>query len=360
MPDDATYRAVTRSAAYYDPALAAAGARVRRISWGAVFGGFIVALTTQVVLTVLGLGIGLATIEPASEGMPSGSALGMGALIWLIVSSLVALFAGGAVAGRLAGVPVRMDGALHGVLAWCLLTVLSLLMISTAAGRLLGMTSNLVSGAVSAVGQGVAAVVPDDLSGVRAAAGQLGVSNSEQIRREFRELLRQTGKPALQPGSLRESADQTAAAAQSAGERAATQPARADEEAERVLDTFLRQLSGTARQVDRQAVVNVLVARTDMSRTEAEQTVDNWVQTGRQAMAQVNQTVQDTGEYLADKAPVYAEKAASTASSAALWSFVAMLLGVLAAAGGGWLCVPRRLLTEQVAATPMSDRPART
>ena len=66
-----------------------------RVSWGSIFAGAIIALATQLVLTLVGMAIGLATVSPASGGTPSGTALGLGATIWLLISSLISLFFGG-------------------------------------------------------------------------------------------------------------------------------------------------------------------------------------------------------------------------------------------------------------------------
>src|SRR5437588_12326316 len=66
-----------------------------RISWGAVFAGAIIALATQLVLTLIGVAIGLATLNPTTRESPSGNALGAGAGICLVLSSLIARFTGG-------------------------------------------------------------------------------------------------------------------------------------------------------------------------------------------------------------------------------------------------------------------------
>jgi hypothetical protein len=44
-----------------------------RISWGAVFAGAIIALATQIVLALIGMAIGLATLNPATGASPSGT-----------------------------------------------------------------------------------------------------------------------------------------------------------------------------------------------------------------------------------------------------------------------------------------------
>lgn len=117
-----------------------------RISWGAIFAGAIIALATQIVLALIGMAIGLATLNPASGDSPSGTALGAGAAIWLVVSSLISLFIGGYIAARLAG---RFNGWLHGLITWGTLTLLTLMLLTTAAGQLIGAASGLTNFAIS-------------------------------------------------------------------------------------------------------------------------------------------------------------------------------------------------------------------
>ena len=50
---------------------------MKRISWSAVFAGVLVAIVSQMLLTLLGLGIGLSTVDPVSEQNPTAG-LGTG------------------------------------------------------------------------------------------------------------------------------------------------------------------------------------------------------------------------------------------------------------------------------------------
>ncbi len=112
-----------------------------RISWGAVFAGAIIALAVQLVLTLIGVAIGLATLSPAT-----GDSLGAGAGIWLVISSLISLFAGGYISARLGG---TFNGWLHGLTTWGTVTLLTLMLLTTAAGQLIGAASGLANFAVS-------------------------------------------------------------------------------------------------------------------------------------------------------------------------------------------------------------------
>src|SRR5437764_4932060 len=117
-----------------------------RISWGAIFAGAVVALATQLVLALIGGAIGLATLNPATGQSPSGASLGIGAAIWLVISSLISLFVAGYVAGRLGG---TFNGWLHGLATWATVTMLTILLLTTAAGGLVGAASGLGAFAVS-------------------------------------------------------------------------------------------------------------------------------------------------------------------------------------------------------------------
>src|SRR4029078_11237707 len=74
------------------------------------------------------------------------TALGTGAAIWLVVSSLISLFIGGYIAARFAG---RFNGWLHGLITWGTPTPLTLVLLTTAAGQLIGAASGLTNFAVS-------------------------------------------------------------------------------------------------------------------------------------------------------------------------------------------------------------------
>src|SRR5882762_9816760 len=78
---------------------------LNKISWGAVLAGVVLALATQLVLNLLGMGVGAATLSPFTGDSPSATSLSIGAGIWFAISSILAALAGGYTAGRLAGIP---------------------------------------------------------------------------------------------------------------------------------------------------------------------------------------------------------------------------------------------------------------
>ena len=312
---------------------------LKRISWGAVIAGVVLALVVQLLLGMLGMGIGMSTIQPASGDMPSAQALGIGAAMWWVVTSLVALFIGGWVAGHLAGVPQRLDGTLHGLLTWAVTTLLTVYLLSTAVGNLLSGTVGVLGSVASGAGQAIGAVAPKAGEAIQRELAQRNIG-LDDIRREAMTLLRQTGKPELQPENVRRQAQQTMQQGQQAAGQAAQQPATTDEQAQSLLDRVLNQAREAASAADRDALINVVQARTGQSREQAAQTVANWENQYREAQARLEQARAQT----AQQAREAADQAAAATTKAALWSFLGLLLAAIAAGVGGAVGRPRELV----------------
>lgn len=310
---------------------------MKRISWSAVFAGVLVAIVTQMLLTLLGLGIGLSTIDPVTERNPTAG-LGTGSAIWYIISSLLSLFLGGWVAGRLASAPRLFDGIIHGVLTWCLVTLLTVYFLTTAIGGIIGgagrLVGSLVSTAGSAVGSAASAAGPGLGNVVKGQLAENGINVNDldlnDLKGEVEKTLRQTGDPNLNPNTLERKADQAGTQAKNAAGRAASNPQASDDVASGLFSRLFKQGQSTVNSVDREDAVNVVMKRTGKSRPEAEKTVDNWTNTYKQAAVKFEQTKKDA-EVQARHA---ADAAAGAASKAAIFGFFGLLIGVAASGYG--------------------------
>jgi hypothetical protein len=89
-----------------------------RVSWGAIAAGAMVALTIYVVLTMLGVALG---IEIALRG--SGGNVGAGAAIYSILVLLLAMFFGGWATSRLAVGESKLEAILYGLILWGVLFI---------------------------------------------------------------------------------------------------------------------------------------------------------------------------------------------------------------------------------------------
>ena len=123
-----------------------------RVSWGGIWGGVLVALGVLMLLTALGLAIGVTAVDP---GQTESSTIGAGAGIWGSLSLLIALFVGGLAATRIGAITDRTTGFFEGALVW----VVSVLIMAYLAGSGVGMLASgafrLVGGATQALGAAV-------------------------------------------------------------------------------------------------------------------------------------------------------------------------------------------------------------
>jgi hypothetical protein len=171
-------------------ALPAPATFVKRISWGAILAGVVMALVTQLVFSLLGLGIGASAFNPYDNH--SADKWGIGTGIYNLVSVLVSLYLGGHVAGRLAGFPHRRDGMLHGLVIFGLTTLIGFYLLTSGVGIIIGGAGSLVSSVVSAAGQGAAKAAPGLVDTAKQKLQEGGVDLSN-IQGQVDQLLRQTG-----------------------------------------------------------------------------------------------------------------------------------------------------------------------
>jgi hypothetical protein len=145
-----------KDAPHMSPVTPAEDARtimLNRISWGAVLAGVVTALVTQLILNMIGIGIGVATLDPTTGDNPQASTFSMAASIWWTLSGIIASFAGGYVAGRLSGRPKESTAGFHGLTAWAATTLVVFYLLTTTLGSLLGGVYNTISGAVGGLGR---------------------------------------------------------------------------------------------------------------------------------------------------------------------------------------------------------------
>jgi hypothetical protein len=286
----------------------------KSISWGAIIAGLCITMVTQITLSLLGMAIGAATINPMDRN-ENGQGLAIGSAIWILLSSLISLFLGAMVAGRLSGGPRRSDGVLHGVVTWSVATLVMLFLLATTAGAILGGTGAVLGGAIGLGAKGR----NDTQNGTLTAA-------KDQITRVFPEagsLLPPTGRPSDRPSSqltamAKDDPQLAAAIAQlEAKGGAASAPAQKDE------------------------VIRILENQHAMAQPAAANLVNDWDRQFQQAKAKTEQ-----------KAREVSQAAAKGVSQGSFWAFAMLLLGALVAAWGGSVGARSRL--RPVVTTPVA------
>ncbi len=142
MADTYTPRSLgDADAPHLSPALPSEDARtvlLNQISWGAVLAGVAVALVLNILLNLLGVGMGAATLNPVSGDNPTAASFSIGAAAWWTVAGLLSSLAGGYVAGRLAGKPVESTAGWHGLISWAMTTIVIFYLLTTAVGSIVG------------------------------------------------------------------------------------------------------------------------------------------------------------------------------------------------------------------------------
>lgn len=123
--------------------------------WSAIFAGVLVALALLCFLHLFGLAIGVSVID-ITDAAAIGEGLGIGFIIWSILSWLAALFLGSMHTARLSGEANETVGLLNGVTVWATTSViviaLSVTGIASAVSGAFSVAGTAVSSSATAVG----------------------------------------------------------------------------------------------------------------------------------------------------------------------------------------------------------------
>lgn len=270
---------------------------INDINWGAVLAGVAIGLILQLLLNMLGLGFGLATLDPGTSDNPSAAGFGIGAAIWWVLSALFASYTGGWIAGRLAGKPKESTAGLHGVTSWAVTSLIVIYMLSSAVSSVVGGAFGALGGAAGGIartaGSAVATAAP---VAANDPAARNGVANA-------------AGEVAPEAGAIGDAA--------LAGIRAATSN-------DPRVDAQAREQAAQALAVSQNIPIEQARART----AELEQQAGARVEQAKQTATQV------------------ADSTAGAVSSAALLAAIALLLGAVASWFGGRAGAPSPTVTR--------------
>lgn len=270
---------------------------INDINWGAVLAGVAIGLILQLLLNMLGLGFGLATLDPGTSDNPSAAGFGIGAAIWWVLSALFASYTGGWIAGRLAGKPKESTAGLHGVTSWAVTSLIVIYMLSSAVSSVVGGAFGALGGAAGGIartaGSAVATAAP---VAANDPAARNGVANA-------------AGEVAPEAGAIGDAA--------LAGIRAATSN-------DPRVDAQAREQAAQALAVSQNIPIEQARART----AELEQQAGTRVEQAKQTATQV------------------ADSTAGAVSSAALLAAIALLLGAVASWFGGRAGAPSPTVTR--------------
>ncbi len=267
---------------------------INRVSWGAVSAGVVVALVLQLILNLVGLGVGASTLNPAGGDAPSATTFSIGAGLWWALSSIIAALAGGYTAGRLAGQPKESTGAWHGLIAWALTTLIVFYLLATTIGGIVG-------GAFRTLGT-VASGTAQTLNSAAQTAVQAAAPALSRTADPFAEIERaiQGAAGGADAATLRDAAVSTVRAALTGD------PQQARDARERAAQAIAKSQNVT-------------------------------IEEARSQVARYEQQYRQTVEQAKQQAAAAAETAATATARAALFGALALILGAIAAWFGGRL-----------------------
>ena len=320
-----------------------APARRIRVSWGAILAGAVIATSVTALLTLLGVGIGLIS----SDNLTGADTLATGAAIWYVISGTIGLFIGGYAAGRLAGSPTTKDALLHGLTTWGTTTILaawlsSMLATSVISGAI-GLTNSALQATGTAVGGVASATGQVAASGVSVAGDAVGAIPAPDLDvpwGEVQELANDlVNKAGIKPGQRIEQAegspiDSTQAFIENVrawleGEDSVTK----DELVEFVTNNSNLSRIDIAENLDElKSAYQTAKTQATEAYEAAKDTATDAYQTAKAETGEaVDTAVSETKQAVAEGY----ETGTDALGSAALWAFVVLLLGAVAASIGG-------------------------
>jgi len=267
------------------------------LSWGAVLGGTVAAMGIHLLLSALGMGAGLATFTPMTDTNPVAHFNAGAAIIWSLCA-ILALWFGGLIAGRFSR--CAHAAFAHGILVWSLSLIITMLLLSLGTGMILG-------GAMKVLGEGVGIGGKIAASGVSEAAQEGTKRSGDQLASFIDEAVQSVPTNAAPKAAIRAKREVGFAVAK--------------------LFTPGNEVNSRDNQL---AVVKALMDYTQMNETDATKTVDDWVASYNNLNAELD-TLKARAEQKAREA---ADRAAHHVACAAIWSFFALLAGLMAAAFG--------------------------
>lgn len=313
------------------------------LSWGSIFAGVVTFIALFMTFSLIGSAIGFGMVEPTSNNPLDG--VGTGLMIWTVVTLILSLFG----AGFVSGVAARRVGLVHGFLTWATSMIVTIVMLSyvtigafSVVGSLLGNIASAVGSGVENVASGTADVASKAFDEI---TGNMGDINTDQLETDVRDVLKDTDVPELQPNYLQDQVSDATSDITDAGKKIATDPNKADE----IIDDLSTKLQDRATKisdsVDEDAISNAVAKNTDLNQQEAQEATQNIVNGLQKASDEAQQQIETAQQNLdqakqdIDQAVKDARKKADEISDAtakaSIWSFVAMVLGLVLTSIGG-------------------------
>lgn len=319
------------------------------ISWQSIIAGAITTLAISIVLAILGVALGFTVVKPRSEHPVSGLGTAFG--VWGAISVIFSLAAGGFVAGVFAS----GKGAEHGFMVWATVLIAGALFSSVAVGTAVRTVGSVVKGigsGAASVASSVGSAVGDGVSTLAHGAmdriqEHVGLDfDADQLGDKVVSTLQDTGIETLQPEFLKNKLGEAKRDLRNLLHRIRLDSSDDDQAISDFLSKQKARFDDITKDVDKNAAVNALMKKRDISREDAQETVDNALYAYNRAIAKAKDTVNDVQQQIeeakerlretAEQAHISADRFASSAAKSALAAAVALVLGAVVCVYAGY------------------------
>jgi hypothetical protein len=120
-----------------------------QVRWGPIVAGLAISLSTQLVLSALGVAVGATSIGDSGAPRTDAAGVGVGVGIWSIISLLISLFVGGWMATRTSGRMTRNTALLNGAILWASMLALSAWLLSSGVSGAFGVAASNAGSVIS-------------------------------------------------------------------------------------------------------------------------------------------------------------------------------------------------------------------
>lgn len=300
----------------------------------AIIAGTIVALGLMVLFTLLGFAIGVASLEAIGQG------LGFGAAIYIVVTQIISLAAGGFAAAQFMSPADKNVAALAGAAVWALTTLIVAFGGVNAGTSAISSSTALVAQTAKTTTSAVQAIAPDDISlpNISEIAGSVSMADlPPELRQALQEAdvtpsqLRAEAREAFRNVISQQEMSRARSLLSATLSDIVAQPGSFSEEVNGMLDQLLEGENAVISEEDLSEAESTLQTRLGITANESQQLVDAVQNSFNSAVETLRQTTSELQERLVTAV----DNVQSAVSSAALWLFIASLLGLGAAAGAG-------------------------
>lgn len=260
------------------------------LSWRSIFAGLITFLALSILFSFISATIGLGVTDLTSPNPLDN--VGIGLIIWTIISFIVSLGAGGYVAGLTA----NRAGAIHGFLTWAL-GLLAILYLATSTigsafntlGSLMGVAGDTIADVANISGDIVYNFSQEAFDSI---SDNLKIDTSE-LDKQVQDALKDSNIPELQPNYLQSQLDETITDIQNAAKAVIVDGKDANEELNGVYQNIENRLTTIGESLDEEKLSNAISENTDLTDAEADKAVENIKTSYEEAQEQAKQLLAD-------------------------------------------------------------------